>query len=236
MRSAGQLALTVVALGAAFATGALAYYQFGHKRDSAPQAAVTASEVMAEAPKPAIPDMLPDFTLKDLQGRPHSIREWAGRPLVINFWATWCGPCLQEMPLLERLREERKGDGVEIVGIAVDFKADVQAFVAKHPISYPILERRRRWRAGGRRSWGGRPRAAVFGFRRSSREDSGATSWPAPRRARQGHPRCTPRSGYGQIGASPSQGPCCGWPTRNQTCRKSCTPGKYGIIRARRAR
>jgi thiol-disulfide isomerase/thioredoxin len=139
MRSAGQLALTVVALGAAFGTGALAYYQFGHKRDSAPQAAVTASEAMAEAPKPAIPDMLPDFTLKDLQGRPHSIREWAGRPLVINFWATWCGPCREEMPLLERLREERKADGVEVVGIAVDFKADVQAFVAKHPISYPIL-------------------------------------------------------------------------------------------------
>lgn len=139
MRSPGQLALTVVALGVAFGAGALAYFQFGHKRDSAPQAAVTALEPRAEAPRPAIPDMLPDFTLKDLQGRPHSIREWAGRPLVINFWATWCAPCLQEMPLLERLREEHKGDGVEIVGIAVDFKADVLSFVAKHPISYPIL-------------------------------------------------------------------------------------------------
>ena len=139
MRSASQLTLTVAAFVVAFGAGALAYYQFGHTRDAAPPAAVTAAEAMAAAPKPVIPDMLPDFTLKDLQGQPHSIREWAGRPLVINFWATWCGPCREEIPLLERLREERKAEGVEIVGIAVDFRRDVQAFVAKHPIAYPIL-------------------------------------------------------------------------------------------------
>ncbi len=139
MKSAGQFALIVAALGVAFSAGAIAYFQLGHRKDPSPPGTVTAEDVMAAAPRPAIPDLLPDFTLKDLQGRPRSIREWAGRPLVINFWATWCGPCREEIPLLERLREERKAEGVEFVGIAVDFRDDVQAFVAKHPITYPIL-------------------------------------------------------------------------------------------------
>jgi thiol-disulfide isomerase/thioredoxin len=57
----------------------------------------------------------------------------------VNFWATWCAPCRREIPLLNALRTARKTQKVEIVGVAVDFREDVLAYVKEHPISYPLL-------------------------------------------------------------------------------------------------
>jgi len=82
---------------------------------------------------------LADFTLPDLDDRPRSIMEWSGRPLIINFWATWCAPCRREMPLLQDLYEERGDSGLHIVGVAMDNKRDVQRFVAQIKVTYPIL-------------------------------------------------------------------------------------------------
>jgi thiol-disulfide isomerase/thioredoxin len=86
-----------------------------------------------------VPKTLPDFSLPDLKGRMHSIREWAGRPLMINFWATWCGPCREEIPLLNKIRRTPPVYGLEIVGIAVDIPEDVVKYVANTPIEYPVL-------------------------------------------------------------------------------------------------
>lgn len=82
---------------------------------------------------------LPDFALSDLDGETRSISEWSDRPLVINFWATWCAPCRREMPLLQALHQERKDEPIEVIGIAIDRFDAVAAFIAESGITYPIL-------------------------------------------------------------------------------------------------
>jgi thiol-disulfide isomerase/thioredoxin len=86
-----------------------------------------------------IPDVLPDVTMPDSNGTPHKLSEWKGRPLMVNFWATWCDPCRREIPLLKSLRHERSGESLEVVGIAVDFKDAVLDYTRKIGIDYPVL-------------------------------------------------------------------------------------------------
>ena len=86
-----------------------------------------------------VPDLRPEFSLQDSDGAMRSIAEWNGRPLVINFWATWCPPCRREIPLLNALRKEYASQGFEVIGIAVDFRDDVIAYMADTPIDYPML-------------------------------------------------------------------------------------------------
>lgn len=83
--------------------------------------------------------ILRSATLVDLSGRPHALAEWDGRVLVWNFWATWCAPCREEIPLLIAAREKYGPSGIEIVGIAVDNAAKVREFSSSFNISYPIL-------------------------------------------------------------------------------------------------
>lgn len=75
----------------------------------------------------------------DLAGRPRRLSEWLDRILVCNFWATWCTPCREEIPILMAAREKYAAAGVEIVGIAIDNAAKVRDFSASFNISYPIL-------------------------------------------------------------------------------------------------
>jgi thiol-disulfide isomerase/thioredoxin len=77
--------------------------------------------------------------LPDLTGTARSLHSFGGRPLIINFWATWCAPCRREIPLLQALRQRDRADKLEIVGIAVDFRAAVQQYLRHTPIDYPLL-------------------------------------------------------------------------------------------------
>ena len=61
-----------------------------------------------------------------------------GQPLLLNFWATWCPPCVSEMPLLDRFYGEQQARGWQVVGLAVDNLEPVRGFLAKHPVAYPI--------------------------------------------------------------------------------------------------
>jgi len=107
---------------------------------AAPSEAASPAIVDSTAPaEKKIPDSLPDVTLANADGVPTKLASFAGRPLMVNFWATWCAPCRREIPLLNRLRAERKPQNAEIVGIAVDFKEDVAKFVQKVPLNYPLL-------------------------------------------------------------------------------------------------
>jgi len=82
---------------------------------------------------------LPTASLPDLSGRSHQLLEWRGRVLVCNFWATWCAPCREEIPLLMSARGKYLTSGVEIVGIAIDNADKVAQFSTSINISYPIL-------------------------------------------------------------------------------------------------
>ena len=93
----------------------------------------------AEPKAKTIPDTLPDITLADRDGKPTKLSSFGGRPLMVNFWATWCAPCRREIPLLNKIRMERKAQNAEIVGIAVDFRDDVLKFAANTPLNYPLL-------------------------------------------------------------------------------------------------
>ena len=71
-------------------------------------------------------------------GAPLAMASLKGRPLLVNFWATWCPPCVEEMPLLSRFYTQTKTNGWQMLGLAID-KADlVQRFLARTPVSYPI--------------------------------------------------------------------------------------------------
>ena len=112
---------------------------------TAPPAAVTeqsqreGSGEGRSSPAHIIPTEVPNISLADGEGVKHALSEWKGRPLLINFWATWCAPCRREIPLLKTLRQERTGDGVEVVGIAVDFRDAVKHYAHEMGIDYPVL-------------------------------------------------------------------------------------------------
>jgi thiol-disulfide isomerase/thioredoxin len=78
-----------------------------------------------------------EFT--DLQGRAHRLGEWKGKILVCNFWATWCEPCRNEIPMLVALSREMAPKNVVFVGIALDYAAKVRDFAMDYKITYPIL-------------------------------------------------------------------------------------------------
>jgi thiol-disulfide isomerase/thioredoxin len=86
-----------------------------------------------------------NFVIHDLSGKSVSLKDFTGRPVVVNFWATWCPPCLQEIPWFEELTREHAGSGVAILGLSVDIESDsaspqkIAATVKRLGITYPIL-------------------------------------------------------------------------------------------------
>lgn len=105
-------------------------------------------EVETAAPAQAHADKLPDFSLANLAGEPQSILSWPGKPMLINFWATWCAPCLREIPMLKELQTARPD--LQVVGVAIDRADAVGAFAADMGFNYPILiGQNEAWAAAG---------------------------------------------------------------------------------------
>ena len=79
----------------------------------------------------------PSFQLPDIQGQLRSLDEWQGQTIILNFWATWCPPCREEMPLLEAINNEQPD--VAVVTVAIDQLEAIQRFVDEYSLTFPVL-------------------------------------------------------------------------------------------------
>jgi thiol-disulfide isomerase/thioredoxin len=120
MTSRRQILLAAVAIGAAAAGYALNAWW----RSDSQSGAATA---LMSAP------------LADLEGKSLTINQWRGRVLVVNFWATWCTPCREEIPLFVRLQEKHRARGLQFIGIAIDQRDKVETFARDFGMNYPVL-------------------------------------------------------------------------------------------------
>lgn len=84
-------------------------------------------------------ERLTKISLRDLSGNSHRLSEWKGKVLVVNFWATWCEPCREEIPALVKIQSRLEGKGLQIVGIAIDSADKVQDFSKTYGINYAVL-------------------------------------------------------------------------------------------------
>ncbi len=102
--------------------------------------AITTLNAQAELLAVANSPMAPDFTLKTHGGGNYRLTEQRGSVILVNFWATWCGPCRQEMPILDALAKKYADLGVQVVGVNVETETDgVQSYLSEVPVSFPIL-------------------------------------------------------------------------------------------------
>jgi peroxiredoxin len=82
----------------------------------------------------------PSFTLAALTGQQAALSQYKGQVVMVNFWATWCGPCQQEMPLLDQMYKKYKPAGFTLIGVNVDKEAPpVRELMARKPVSFPVL-------------------------------------------------------------------------------------------------
>ena len=91
--------------------------------------------------RPAEPSAAPDFTLLSLEGRPVRLREFRGKLVLVNFWATWCAPCLHEMPSMEQLYQTFKQTEFVLLAVSMDHQGEgvARPFVDKLKLTFPVL-------------------------------------------------------------------------------------------------
>ncbi len=86
-----------------------------------------------------IGDPAPSFAVADLEGNPLRLSDFAGRPLIVNFWASWCGPCVEEFPLLQQAEKEHAVDGLAVVGIVYQDRSEAaRAFMQRMGAQWPV--------------------------------------------------------------------------------------------------
>jgi cytochrome c biogenesis protein CcmG/thiol:disulfide interchange protein DsbE len=91
-------------------------------------------------PGPQVGQPVPDFELPDLDGHAKRLSEFRGKVVVLNYWATWCPPCVDEMPSLEKLHQSLSDKGLAVVGISVDERfSDIVDFVKTYGLTFTIL-------------------------------------------------------------------------------------------------
>ena len=124
-----------------FASGYLGYRLYYYQQESTARSSAATAGAGAQSAREAqvLGIRRPDFTLPDLDGRQRSITEWDGKVVALNFWATWCPPCLKEVPEFVSLQEKYRAQGLQFIGIALQKPEEVREFVAEHEVNYPIL-------------------------------------------------------------------------------------------------
>ena len=85
-------------------------------------------------------DRAPDVTRQDIGGHPVHLTDYRGRLVLLNFWASWCAPCLKEMPRFSAWQRQYGARGLQIIGVSMDDgPAPVRELLARHPVAYPII-------------------------------------------------------------------------------------------------
>lgn len=97
-----------------------------------------ARHFQAAPAQPSAVDAFLGQSLPDSKGTTVALNQWKGRPLVLNFWATWCAPCVEEMPELTELQKEVQPKNIQILGIGIDSASNISAFADKYQIGYPL--------------------------------------------------------------------------------------------------
>ncbi|MEJ2761661.1 MAG: TlpA disulfide reductase family protein [Gammaproteobacteria bacterium] len=136
-----RVLLTLAGIAVVAVSAAAGYYLYrnGSPGSHGDATAAVPSAAPATRASHVVGKARPEFSLPDLSGRRHSIDEWDGRVIALNFWATWCPPCLKEIPQLISLQSEYGDRGLQIIGIALQKPAAVADFARKHGINYPVL-------------------------------------------------------------------------------------------------
>ncbi|QCP51062.1 TlpA family protein disulfide reductase [Trinickia violacea] len=135
MNTKGILAVAAVAI-VAVAGGIGAGHWLRHG-DTTPATAAGAPQT-GPAQANAVEALLDSTMMHDADGKPKSLAAFKGQTVVVNFWASWCGPCVEEMPTLAQLNDEYSKKGVKFIGIGVDSEKNVKAFLQKVPVDYPV--------------------------------------------------------------------------------------------------
>lgn len=103
-------------------------------------AALALSGCQPPVKAPAVGALAPEFALTDQEGKTHRLADYRGQVVLINFWATWCPPCVEEMPSLEKLHRALASKGLKVLAISVDQRAsEVERFRKEYDLTFTIL-------------------------------------------------------------------------------------------------
>ncbi|HET7395730.1 MAG TPA: TlpA disulfide reductase family protein [Gammaproteobacteria bacterium] len=135
MKSAQTTGLVVAILIAAAAAG------FGVYKWMQPNRSTELAEAQNATPPAMTLQQAMTLPLDDLNGTPHTLADWRGKVMLVNFWATWCPPCREEIPLLVKLQAKYAARGLQVIGIATDETDEdgVRTFTRHMLVNYPIL-------------------------------------------------------------------------------------------------
>jgi thiol-disulfide isomerase/thioredoxin len=120
--------------------GYLVYGALHPQAKPTPPGTVAAIPLSVASPAAIVGQRRPDFALPDYEGRMRRISEWDGKLVVLNFWATWCPPCVHEIPEFIALQTRYANRGVQFVGVAVDERDNVVAFAQEVGLNYPSFQ------------------------------------------------------------------------------------------------
>lgn len=139
VRLGNRAALVIAALlGAATGYGAWMLWM-----QPAPEPEIPRLTLMPSTPPPAATELLgevaPAFTLANAQGEQRRLADWRGKVVLLNFWASWCAPCREEMPMLERLYQEMTPSGFVVLGVTSDKPDEITEFLGQIGVTFPIL-------------------------------------------------------------------------------------------------
>jgi len=135
-----RVSLVLLGLTLAVIAGLAGFYM---NQSAQRQAAIQASSLAAMSATTngdsIIGSARPDFSLADVAGEMRNIGEWDGKVIAINFWATWCPPCIKEIPEFIAIQQKYQAQGLQFIGIALQRPEEVTEFMQTHGMNYPVL-------------------------------------------------------------------------------------------------